>query len=87
LFSFQLALNCFVQLRQLSGSSATDFASASASSSTSAGSQDVDAKDDSSKDDSLMSALKDDEERELERDRERGRSDSDIIRDLKLELK
>jgi len=39
------------------------------------------------KDESSTSALREDEEREIEREREKGKSDNDIIKDMKTELK
>lgn len=60
----------------------SDLASSSSSASTSQG---VDGKE--TTDESSMSTLRDEEERDLEREREKGKSDNDIIRDIKVELK
>jgi len=75
-------LFCCVQLRQSSGIAVLDSASSSSSASTS---QEVDGKD--STDDIATSALREEEEHEIEREREKGKSDGDIIRDMKVELK
>jgi len=60
----------------------SDLASSSSSASTSQG---VDGKE--TTDESSMLTLRDEEERDLEREREKGKSDNDIIRDIKVELK
>jgi len=74
-------LSC-VQLRQLSGTSAAD----SASSSSASTSQDGDSKEPT--EESSTAALRDNEERDIEREREKGKSDGDYIEPfMKTELK
>ena len=74
-------LSC-VQLRQLSGTTAAD----SASSSSASTSQDGDSKEPT--EESSTAALRDNEERDIEREREKGKSDGDYIEPfMKTELK